>query len=95
MGLSKRVPHIPRGFDKENAFILFAHPQAVRETIKNSGDLFERDTYKPGIFLAVSGAKVEFEVLLYESEATPDVVQHCEKRGIKVVLVPDGDVDHY
>jgi len=41
----------------------------------------------PGVFFAFRPTRVE--LLVYESEATPQMIEDAEKKGITVIVVPD------
>lgn len=99
LGVSKRVPAIPRGVEIGD-WILLAHPEAAPCPAPDPppGDppedceVCEGKGKIPGIFYAFRLTRIE--LILKESEATPDRIAEEAKRGVTVVPVPDNDPDH-
>ncbi len=109
MGISKRIPFIPKDLELGKTVVYLAHPKAceVREPVamqEAMAILEHSETKQPrlletekvekaiGIFTAFIPQRIE--KLIWESEATPEELEKLEKRGIKPVIVPDGDPDH-
>jgi len=109
MGISKRIPFIPKGLELGKTVVYLAHPKAcevkvpavmqqamaiVEESETKQPRLLEaeRNEKKLGIFCAFIPQRVE--KLLWESQATPQELEQLEKRGVKPVIVPNGDKDH-
>ena len=109
VGVSKRIPFVPKELKLGETVIYLAHPKAckVREPVamqQAMAILEEARTKQPrlletekvekslGIFNAFIPQRIE--KLIWESQATPDELEKLEKRGIKPVIVPDGDRDH-
>ena len=108
MGISKRIPFIPKKLVLGESVIYLAHPEAVevRESpvmqqamaiIAGSAEqtkLLEAETVKRtmGIFAAFRPQRVE--TLIREDELTDTKRKELEKRGITPIPVPRGDTDH-
>jgi hypothetical protein len=109
LGVSKRIPFIPKELELGKTVIYLAHPKAieVKEPValqQAMSILEESETKQPrlletekvekrlGIFTAFIPQRIE--KLVWQSEATPEELEKLEKRGIKPVIVPDGDKDH-
>jgi len=81
MGVSKRIPAVPRNLKLGESWVLLAHPKAC-----------QTDEPAPGVFYAFKPQRVE--MLIWESEATPEYLAELEKRKVTPVIIPDGDPDH-
>jgi len=132
MGVSRRIPAIPKGLVIGETWVLVAHLDAVPAKEPNictrcelgaaihvghPNSVFKKDLFKggeftfesngverkpceefqapkptPGIFAAFIPRAVE--LLLKESDATPERIEKEGKRGVTVVTVPDDDKDH-
>jgi hypothetical protein len=136
MGVSRRIPAIPKGLVLGETWVLLAHLDTVpakdpkmcvrcsfssmmhagqsdsvfkdgvaKLTMKTGNpfdgyqtesrtacEAFQAPKPTPGIFCAFVPRAVE--LLLTESDATPERVEKEKKRGVSVVTVPDGDKDH-
>lgn len=110
LGISKRIPFVPKGLELGKTVLYLAHHKAVevREPValqQAMSILEESQTSQPrllevekkpekalGIFTAFIPHRVE--KLIWESEATPEELARLEKRGIKAVIIPDGDKEH-
>jgi hypothetical protein len=106
LGISRRIPAVPRGFEVGKTWVILAHPKAVRceECAKRAFSLStEQDDiecqtcdgsgYLQGAFYVFR--PTHFEKILTETQAkdaklVPDLVS----RGITIVTVPDNDKDH-
>lgn len=71
-------PHLQQGNDPTIATTLVQENKCRRNV--------------PAIFYAYRPEKIEF--LVWKSEATPEKIEELEKRGLSVVLIKDGDLDH-
>jgi len=88
MGVSRRIAAVPKNLKLGETWVLFAHIRACGER-KDEEDKVEGI---PGVFYAF---RPQFlELLVWESEATEDKLAELEHRGIRPVIIPDGDVDH-
>ncbi|GAI67585.1 unnamed protein product, partial [marine sediment metagenome] len=109
MGVSKRIPFIPKDLELGKTIVYLAHPKAcevrepavvqqamgiLEEAESNQPKLLETDriTKALGIFCAFIPKRVE--MLIWESEATPEELEKLEKRGITAIKIPDGDLAH-
>ena len=108
MGISKRIPFVPKKLVLGTSVIYLAHLEAVevRESpmmqeamalIAGSSEqtkLLEAETVKKamGIFAAFRPQRVE--TLIREDELTDKKREELEKRGITPIPVPRGDTDH-
>lgn len=81
MGISKRIPAIPREFKVGETWVLLAHKK-----VKVNGEK------APAIFSAFQPSRIE--KLITKSQATKKTLKKLEKQGITPVVVPDGDKDH-
>ena len=82
-GISRRIPAVPRGFEAGKHFVLLAHREA---TVSPEGKKVA------GIFHVFRPERVE--LIVRQSEATPEKIAEEAARGVTVVAVPDGDPDH-
>lgn len=109
MGVSKRIPFIPKNLKLGETTVYLAHPKAceVREPIalQQAMSIVEGDqSTQPRLLEAEKKVKVlgifcafiprRVEKLIWESQATPEELEGLEKRGISPVIIPDGDPDH-
>lgn len=100
MGISKRIPAIPKGITLGESWVFFYHPKAGSPQPKlcpdgtpqldKSGNQIIEPT--PAVFYAFKPERIE--MLIWQKDATPDKLKELEKRGITPIIVPDGDVDH-
>lgn len=67
------------------------HPGEIMAT--SACEAFEEPKPAPGIFSAFIPRAVE--LVLKQSDATPERIEKEAKRGVTVVAVPDGDKDHH
>jgi len=109
MGISKRIPFIPKGLELGTTVIYLAHNKAIKvnvaAAVQQAMSILEgEDTQQPKL---VETDRVEkklgifcafipnrVEKLLWESKATPEELEKMAKREITPVIVPDGDKDH-
>lgn len=110
MGVSKKIPFIPKNLELGRTVVYLAHPKAVevREAlavqqamaiVEDKGTmqprLLDAET-KPTYALGIFCAFIptQVEKLIKQSEATEETLEALRKRGITPVLVPDDDPDH-
>lgn len=79
LGVSKRIPAVPKGLKIGETVVLLGHKKAI-------------DNERPGIFYVFRPQTVE--LLIWKSEATFEKLAELEKRNITPIIIPDGDVDH-
>lgn len=87
LGISKRISKIPRGFKLNETAVLLAHPAG----------LYKLPKYEPipaivGAFIPTGIEKIVTQSAL-DSMSTEDI-EHHKKLGIRLVPVPDDDLDH-
>jgi hypothetical protein len=110
MGISRRIPAMPKGMVLGETWVLLAHLDAVAPVAPDQcvhcgfgdsahvvGEMaascdFQPPKPTPGIFAAFIPRAVE--LLLKQSDATPERIEKETKRGVTVVAVPDDDKDH-
>jgi hypothetical protein len=107
LGISKRIPFIPKKFELGKTIIYLAHNKAcvshepIEEAVTN-GVLpgMERDNqmktiYHLGIFTVFKPLRIE--KIYWESDIqnmSEEEKEDLDKRGITPVSIPDGDSDH-
>lgn len=109
MGISKRIPFIPKGLELGKTVVYLAHPKAVEITQpavlqQAMGILEEARTKQPKLLeveqiekkpgIFTAFIPQRVEKLVWESELTDEKREQLEKRGITPVPIPDGDKDH-
>ncbi|GAI99905.1 unnamed protein product [marine sediment metagenome] len=109
MGISKRIPFIPKGLELGKTVIYLAHPKACEVKVTSAlqramGILEEARTKQPRLMEAERNEKKlgifcafipkRVEKLIWESEFTEENIEKHKKRGIELVPVPDNDPDH-
>ncbi|MBA7592088.1 hypothetical protein ES708_34263 [subsurface metagenome] len=87
MGVSKRIPAVPRDLVLGTTWIYLVHRHAIARP-QRGGEI----AYTAGVFCAFRPQRVE--LLVWASEYTEDLVEHYKSRGITAVPIPDGDPDH-
>lgn len=90
MGVSRRIPAIPKNLKLDLTWVLLAHIRACGERPLEEPPF----SMKPvaGVFYAFMPQRVE--LLVWESEATPERLTELFEKNITPVIIPDGDVDH-
>lgn len=88
MGISKRIPFIPKELKIGKTVILLAHKNAVEVSNVVDGKL----EFGPGIFCVFQPTAIER--LYWQSELTDDVAADCYKQGVTPISIPDDDADH-
>ena len=96
LGISKRIPFIPKNLVLGKTVVYLAHPKAVEveEPIGEAETLLEVEKVRKvlGIFCAFIPQRVE--KLIWQSEATPKELEKLKKRGITPVIISDKDLIH-
>jgi len=100
LGVSKRIPFIPKDLVLGQTVAYLAHNRACQINtneplpLSNESDVMEttRIEYKYGIFTAFIPQRVE--KLIWRHDATEDELKRLEKSGITPVITEDGDMDH-
>jgi len=109
MGISKRIPFIPKGLELGKTVVYLAHPKAcevkepavlqqamaiVEEAQSNQPRLLETEKVSKALGIFCAFIPKRVEKLIWKSQATPEELEKLEKRGITPVPIPDGDKDH-
>ena len=109
MGISKRIPFIPKGLELGKTVIYLAHPKAcevkepaalqeamaiVEEAQTKRPRLLEAEKVEKKLGIFCAFIPKVVEKLIWESQATPEELEKLEKRGISPVIILDGDKDH-
>jgi hypothetical protein len=110
LGVSKRIPAIPRKLQLGKTVVYLAHKKAVEvreplavqaamsivEGVDNPQMRLLDSEKKPEYRLGVfcSFVPQRVEKLIWKSEATEETLENLRKRGIDPVIIPDGDKDH-
>lgn len=109
MGISKKIPFIPKELILGQTHIFLAHPKAcevqVPVVLQAAGAIADGEARPQARLLEAE--KIEYrmgifaaftaqriEQLVWKHQATPEVVESLAKRGITAVVIPDGDQDH-
>jgi hypothetical protein len=90
MGVSKRVPAVPKELKLGETWVYLVHRKGIEtgERDPKTGKM----KYKMAIFAAFIPQAIEMPV--WESELTEERKTELEKRGITPVPIKDGDKDH-
>lgn len=94
LGVSKRIAEIPEGLVLGKTWVFLAHPDACHEPMSWAFNWLFGDGEvgtAPGIFHGMIPRRIE--IILHESEATPERTQKENSRGVDVVIIPDGALD--
>lgn len=109
MGISKKIPFIPRDLKLGSTILYLAHPKAceVREPVAlqqamnilegsqtNQPRLLETEKVEKAIGIFCAFIPRRIEKLIWKTEATAEELEKLENRGIKPIIVPRGDKDH-
>ena len=109
MGISKRIPFIPKDLELGRTIVYLAHPKAceVREPVAlqqalsiveqsetNQPRLLETEKIEKAMGIFCAFIPKRVEKLCWQSEYTPENIEKHKKRGIELIPVPDGDPDH-
>ena len=107
MGISKRIPFVPKKMVLGETVVYLAHPKAclVKEPAgvmqqamgileASQATLIEAETEKPSLGIFSAFIPLRIEKIVRESELTDELRAKLEKQGITPVSVPDGDKDH-
>lgn len=101
LGISRRIPAVPREFEAGKTWVMLAHPRAIEcssctGTGVNAGErCAECDATGKvaGVFYIFRPQRLE--VIVTESQTQdPDYMESLAKRGLVPVIVPDNDRDH-
>lgn len=107
LGVSRRIPAIPRGFKLGETWVLIAHPKAVTRSARTEEERHEWRVAQPGMYqddvqptVTRGGIVTMFkpraiERICAESErANAPLMAELAEKGITPVFVPDDDEHH-
>ena len=109
MGISKRIPFIPKDLELGKTVVYLAHPKAceAREPVAlqqamaivegpetKQPRLLETERVEKALGIFCAFIPKRVEKLVWESELTDEKLEQLEKRGITPVPIPAGDIDH-
>jgi len=110
MGISKRIPFIPKRLVLGSTVIYLAHPEAVevkespalQEALaivegpseRKQQKLLEVERVQKTMGIFCAFIPQRVEKLIRRSDATPQELESLSKRGITSIIVEDGDLDH-
>lgn len=109
LGISKRIPFIPKDLELGKTIIYLAHPKAcevkvapalqeamalVEENQTKQPRLLETERNEKRLGIFCAFIPERVEKLIWEKDATPEELEKLEKRGITPIPIPDGDPDH-
>lgn len=109
MGISKRIPFIPKDLMLGKTVIYLAHPKAVEvkqpailqeamsiveQSQTNQPKLLEVETTKKALGIFCAFIPQRVEMLMWQHELTDKKREELQKRGISPIPVPRGDVNH-
>lgn len=109
MGVSKRIPFMPKSLELGKTVIFLAHPKAAKvkesavlqqamgileESKSNQPRLLEAEREEMKLGIFAAFIPKKVEKLVWESEYTEESIERHKKRGIELVPVPAGDKDH-
>ena len=109
LGISKRIPFIPKELELGKTIVYLAHPKAceVREPAvmqQAMAILEEAQTQRPRMLETATIERRQgifsafipqrVEKLIWETDATPEELDKLNKRGITPVIIKNGDADH-
>lgn len=107
MGICKAIKQIPKGLVLGETWILIAHPRAIIDSSNpeykkayeywvtrgiDKGEKEPQPPSYPGVFYAFRPIGVE--MLIYQSQATPERLAGLEAKGITPIVVPDDQTAH-
>lgn len=109
MGISKRIPFIPKDLALGKTVVYLAHPKAVKvkqpAILQEAMSIVEESETKQPTLLTVEKTEKalgifcafipqKVEMLVRQHELTDKKREELEKRGITPIAVPDNDLDH-
>jgi hypothetical protein len=109
LGISKRIPFIPKELELGKTVVYLAHPKAclVKQPVvlqramavvtgeeQDQPRLLESEKEEYKMGIFSAFIPRRIEKLIWEKDATPEELKNLEKRGITPVIIKDGDLDH-
>jgi hypothetical protein len=90
MGISRRIPAVPRNLKLGETWVLFAHISACGTRISVDPPFGTENI--AGVFYAFRPQRVE--LLIWKSEAVLEYLEELKKKHITPIIIPDDDPDH-
>jgi len=84
MGISKRIPNVPKDFKIGEHWVFLGHRKAIVQHVGHVGSQELKDEYKPGIFTAFKPTAIEYVV---KPDDSVEKLDSLAKRGITLVDV--------
>ena len=109
LGISKRIPHIPKELILGQTVVYLAHPKAcqIQQAVAVQQAMAIVEGYQTKRPKLLESARVErrqgifsafipqrVEKLIWEKDATGEEIEKLGKRGITPVVIKDGNTDH-
>lgn len=110
MGISKRIPFVPKKLVLGASVIYLAHPEAVelkespamqqalailgQPGAQQQEKLLDAERVAQGMGIFAAFRPRGIEKLIKQSDATPEETERLRQRGITPIKVPDADRDH-
>jgi len=109
LGVSKRIPFIPKELKLGETIVYLAHPKAcevrqpavmqeamaiLKEAETRQPKLLEAEKMEKRLGIFTAFIPQRIEKLVWTSELTDEKREELEKRGITPIAVPDNDLDH-
>ena len=92
MGVSKRIPQVPRNLKLGVTWSLIAHVSACGKRQEQQDDGTTKTIGIPGVFYVFRPSRVE--MLIWKYHATTEKIEELKRRHVTPIIVPDGDTDH-
>jgi hypothetical protein len=89
MGISKRIPQIPKALKLGETWVFLAHKSACLNEDPDADTFFSEG---PGVFYVFKPSGIEY---LADGTDDPKKIERLVKKGIKIVKVPKDDPDHH
>ena len=84
VGVSRRITHVPHGFEIGKTWVLLAHRHCIRNGVQFGQKPTEENTWIPGIFRAFQPVAIEY---ITTGKETEEDLEQLVKRGITPVKV--------
>lgn len=109
LGVSKRIPFIPKELELGKTIAYLAHPKAcqVKESLalqkamaivsgneSNQQRLIESEKVEYKLGIFSAFIPHRVEKLIWEHDAKAEKIESLKKRGITPIIIKDGDIDH-
>jgi len=90
IGVSKRIPEIPKGIRLNETWILLAYskyPFHPKTEFEETG-LKAEPKLEPAVFYAFKPARIE--MLIWKMDVRPKIIAYLEKKGITPIIIEEG-----